>query len=521
MFKKIILKILFIIILLYSINTLAQIGDRRISYCDTYLPHNYDPIRLCDKYESKRFLHLLYRGLLGFDEVGRLKCELAESFDFSMDSVTVHMRDGLLWSNGSKIRARDVVFSYDVYMNEENEFHDKGIFNFVSDAQRIDSLTVKFSLNIPEMDTTYLHFLIYPILPYSELGGYTTIQRNSQFSRHPVGCGPFVFSGILRRNTISLENNENYYKNRPDNYFNEVTMTFLNNIFTIASRFGTTDNILIDVPPTYQAELSNREGINLIDWDSRMWSGVCFNFEHEWLNIREVREAIVYSYNRPQAFESYFNGNGDLLSGPFTPGMQGADPNIMPREFNPERVRELMEGAGFTMSDGFWQRDGRTLDIRVTYNREDYSIGSLMVDFCTQLERAGFSIIRDAQPANNYETQVFNEHNFDLAYVTWSYGLFGGVSSLFKRSEIIRGRNNIGNFNDDQVEDILFRIQNVNNASARLDYKRELHRLLFEKLPYMFLWSHNITTAYIGDDIGNFDIKPDYFFYYIDTWYQK
>ncbi len=83
-----------------------------------------------------QLLILLYPGLLDFrwnNEKGELDSYpmIAKSWQWAEDSLSIRffLRDDILWSDGKKLTASDVVFSYDVFSDPEVESRLYGIFD--------------------------------------------------------------------------------------------------------------------------------------------------------------------------------------------------------------------------------------------------------------------------------------------------------------------------------------------------------------------------------------------------------
>ena len=66
----------------------------------------------------------VYQGLVSFDQEGRIIPCLAESWQISEDgtSYTFHIRDGVLFHNGRRLTAADVVFSLERIRDDATGF---------------------------------------------------------------------------------------------------------------------------------------------------------------------------------------------------------------------------------------------------------------------------------------------------------------------------------------------------------------------------------------------------------------
>ncbi len=513
-------RILLLFFLLIFMSPVYGRQTKEISLSSSAMPGYLDPLNLSSNVSDKRIIHLLYRGLLGFDESGRFSGDLAESFQFDGRDVIIKLKADMYWPGAGNMRitADDIVFSFEVYKNDQNKriFKDYTIFDFFEDPEKIDQLTVKVPMTVAA-DTNNLYGLLYPLLPKHKLGGRPKITEG--FGLNPVGAGPFrKYEHDV--NKLILTANPNYFKGQQEDSFKKVTLKHIPNQMMYLAYFQVgTDNVYIDVSPQ---ELTNVRGLpNVLvrDWDSKKLCSLVFNFDNEFLKLPPVREAIVYSINRAEMFEATYLNSGILVSGPFPLGMAGRDPSIRQRTFDPAHAQQLMADAGFEKNAGTgrWEKGGQEVVLKLTYPQSDQLVTTLMNNIKTQLSFNGFKIVLNPQPGQNYETFVFEEHNFDIAYVTWSFSGQGSVERLFRSDEIREGGFNVGNFSDMEVDQVLASLRLNDDPEQRLLLKNELHRLLYEKLPYCFLWSPKTTSAYYNT-ITNFEIHQDFYFYYVDQW---
>ena len=81
-----------------------------------------------------RILKLIYLPLMEFDESGKACPAVAESWEISPDgrSLTVQLNQNLLWQNGGRVTADDVVYSLNTIRNAPEDAVYKKVLNYVS-----------------------------------------------------------------------------------------------------------------------------------------------------------------------------------------------------------------------------------------------------------------------------------------------------------------------------------------------------------------------------------------------------
>jgi peptide/nickel transport system substrate-binding protein len=186
---------------------IKQGGTLTVPIVNTGFVDNYNP------YTTKDLLHgIMFEPLMVFNNMtGETDFRLAESFSYSDDlkTITVTMRDGLKWSDGTPLTAEDVAFSF-LLTKEAPAFDQKGIWSGqnLTAIETPDSKTVVFKLN--EADSTFAWNLErYHIVPkhiWSKVSDLTTFTNPN-----PVGSGPMTEVKFLKPQQMELCRNPNYY----------------------------------------------------------------------------------------------------------------------------------------------------------------------------------------------------------------------------------------------------------------------------------------------------------------------
>ena len=121
-----------------------------------------------------------------------------------------------------------------------------------------------------------------------------------------------------------------------------------------------------------------------------------FNYNAFWAKAtsnREVVKAIAYAINRQEMLNSFFEGKGQLISGPFAPGSWAYNLDINPIPYSPENANRLLDEAGFTerTKDGTRKRGSYTLEfsMMVPISKENETTKRVILSFQNYLEDVG------------------------------------------------------------------------------------------------------------------------------------
>lgn len=184
-----------------------QGGTLTVPIIGTGFVENYNP------YTSKDLLHgVMFEPLMVFNNMtGKTEWRLAKSAEYSDDLKTIKLtlRDGLTWSDGSPLTAKDVAYSFTM-TKENGAFDQRGIWtdgNLIS-IEATNDTTVEFKLN--QADSTFIWNLEkYHIIPekvWSKVSDLTTFTNPN-----PIGSGPMTEVKYIKTQQMELCRNPNYY----------------------------------------------------------------------------------------------------------------------------------------------------------------------------------------------------------------------------------------------------------------------------------------------------------------------
>lgn len=350
-----------------------QGGTLTVPVINTGFVENFNPYTTKDLFGG-----VMFEPLLVFNNMtGETDFRLAESVSYSDDlkTITLTLRDGLKWSDGSKLTADDVAYSFEL-TKEAPAFDIKGIWSG-KNLQTIttpNDRTVVFKLNTA--DSTFVWNLErYHILPkkvWSQASDLTTFTNPN-----PIGSGPMTTVKYLKAQQMELCRNPNYYlENRP--YLDCVNFRSYNDNSQIQPALikGEIDwgsNFIADVEATFVER----------DKENNHFWYPANDAIHLYMNTKEapfddlrVRQALSMALDRDTIVDiaaygyptANFNAGG--IAELYKPYI---DPAVTEKysfltEYNVDRANEMLDEAGLVDKnrDGFRDnKDGSTLEFDI------------------------------------------------------------------------------------------------------------------------------------------------------------
>lgn len=313
--------------------------------------------------------------------------DLATDYSVSEDGLvwTVTIRDDVYFTDGEKLTAQDVAFTYN-NCKEKSSVND---FTMLEEAVAVDDTTVEFHMTRPFSIWPYTMAIvgIVPEHAYSE-----------NYGQNPIGSGRYIMKQWDKGQQVIFEANPDYYGEEPK--IKKLTVLFMEEEAALAAvQAGQAD--VAHTAASYAAEVNvngysilsvesvDNRGINLPTTEVQEKDGITYG--NECLQDVAVRRAINIGIDREEMIENVLYGYG-------TPAYSICDK--MPWyneesevEYDPDQAKELLEAAGWKEgSDGIREKDGVRLAFTILYTPGDSVRQALAEDLVIQLKELGMEV---------------------------------------------------------------------------------------------------------------------------------
>ena len=292
---------------------------------------------------------LIYRD----PETFQLKPLLATSWKYVDEtSLEFELRPGVVFHDGSPFTANDVVYTINSILNDKQVAVPSN-FSFIEGVEKVDDLHVRIKLKRVFPAALEYISMVLPIYPkaYRERVG-------GDFSKQPVGTGPYRITRVDGTTQIDMERNDAYFdspKGKPPirklvikevaDATGELTAILGNQVDWIW-QFSPDQLDNIGRMPNLQT-LSNesmRVGYMNIDGAGRTGDSPLKNVK--------VRQAIMHAVDRATMARQFMPGGSRVLDAPCFPTQFGCDQAVAAKyEYDPAKAKALLTEAGYP--DGF------------------------------------------------------------------------------------------------------------------------------------------------------------------------
>lgn len=309
--------------------------------------------------------------------------DLAEGMEVSEDGLlwTVTIRDDVSFTDGEKLTAGDVAFTYNT-LRETSSVND---FTMLREARALDETTVEFEMERPFSIWPYT-MAVTGIVPEHAYG--------PDYGSHPVGSGRYMLKQWDKGQQVILEANPDYYGEAPK--MRRVTILFMEEDAAFAAvKSGQADLAYTAAAYTDQSvngysllscETVDNRGFNLPAVGRKEQDGRIIGNDFT-ADVR-VRRAISLAIDREEMIEHVLNGYG-------SPAYSVCDK--MPwynaeaeASSDREEAARLLDEAGWQMgADGIREKDGVQAELTFLYPAGDSVRQALAADTANQLQEVG------------------------------------------------------------------------------------------------------------------------------------
>lgn len=507
-------------------------------------PKTLNPVLAVDG-PSRDVIRCLSADLIHIDgRTLRTEPALAKSWSVSLDGrvYTLHLRQGLRFSDGVPFTADDVVFTFQVYLDGKIHSPQRDLLMVGGkpvEVRKLGPAAVQFSLAQPYAAAERLFDGI-AILPKHllekpyEAGEFSQSWSLTTPPAQYADLGPFRLKEYVPGQRIVLEKNPYYWKQDRAGtrlpYFNEIVFTFVPSEDAqvirfeagesdVLSRFGSGNYAVLE-------KAQAAKNFHLQD----LGAGLEYNFlffnlndlsrkslpeisaKQAWFRDVRFRQAVSAAIDRRGIVRLVYNGRATPIWGQVTPGNKlWIDAAIPHPARSLDRARALLKSAGFS-----WTSEGTLVDARRTpvefsiltsaSNSQRIKMAAIIQDDLSQIGMRVQIVPLEFQAMVD---RLLNTHDYEAAVM----GIASGDADPTSEMNVwdSSGETHLWNLSGKPMtpwESEMDRL--MEQQLTTLDYAKRkklydhVQEIVAEELPVICIVSPDILVG-ARDGIGNFD----------------
>ena len=406
----------------------------------------------------------VYEGLVQFAADGSVVPKLAAAWDISEDglSYVFHLQKGVRFHDGSVFDATVAKFSLDRARAPGSANPQKSRLSKISAVDVVDPLTVCIALK--QRSGGLLQSLAW--------GAFVMVSPRSaaENAAHPIGTGPFRFSGWRRGDSITLTRNADYWGGAPA--LSEATFKFIADPTAAYAALMAGDvNAFANYPaPESFAQFAADPRFGVFAGATEMKIVLALNEREPPLGNPLVRRAISHALDRRAIIDGAMFGYGTPIGSHFS----ARDPayvdltGVYPHDA--AKARTLLAAAGYPR--------GFSVTLKLpppSYARRGGEI------VAAQLAQAGIRVRIENLEWAQWLDQVFARHDFDMSIVGHAEPM---DYDIYARDDYYFG------YSSPEFKALIGALDDTIDAARRRDLLQQIQRKLADDAVNGFLFQY-------------------------------
>jgi peptide/nickel transport system substrate-binding protein len=476
-----------------------------------------DPARISDV-ESWEVCEQIFDHLVRY-RAGTTEVEpdLATSWDVADEgtSWTFHLRRGVRFHDGTPMNADAVVFSLERQRDPNHPNHEPDFvywgnnYGNIQSIERVDEYTVHISVDRP-----YAPFLAYLAMVPVAIVSPTAVKKwGHEFSRHPVGTGPFRFVEWVRGERISLAANPDSWEGRPKISHLVYRTVGGERDRLVAIESGSVD-VAYQIAPKDIGYVGLHPDLQVLRTAAHNVAFIAMNTQRAPFDDVRVRRAVNYAINKTLIVKLLYQSLAVPAYGPLPPNMWGYDPALPRYDYDPEHARALLREAGYSKA-----------------RRPRFYVMSTPRPYVGAPERVGRVIARNLHDvgmdvdlivsplARHFDATVRGEHDLCLRGWTGDNGDPDNfLYTLLDRDTLTTRRgSNVAFYRNPEVHGLLMWAQETFDRSEREQLYRKAQHIIARDAPWAPL-AHAEVAVVVRADVHGVSVDPSSMVYYRNAW---
>jgi peptide/nickel transport system substrate-binding protein len=422
--------------------------------------------------------------------------ELARSYDWSPDhkTLTFHLREDALWSDGVPVTAEDVVWTWQVQTDPQVAWDSAHMKNGIARVEAVDPHTVRFLFKsaYAKQMTDANEGAIIPKHAWSKLPFAKWHESADWFKQTAVYSGPFVVASWKPQQEVVLARNPRFYeKDRP--YLDRVVMriTADPSAGLLQVLNGEVD-FISQIPPGDAAKVQSDPKLRLITYWSNLYVFVAWNSADPLFADRDVRRALTLAIDRKAIVDTILGPYGRVGSSPILSSVWAHDPQLQPLPYDPAGARRILESKGWkdTDGDGVLDRNGKPFAFELTSNAGNRQRADASVMMQEQLRKVG---VKATPRVLEFNTLIEQSNRGQLAAVVMGLSLDTSLDltgNFHSKSIPGPGRegSNYERYVNPELDRLIDRLKLEPDLRQALPEIVQIQRIIDRDQPVTFLW---------------------------------
>lgn len=437
-------------------------------------------------------LHILstmFEGLLKLNDDGEIEPVLATDYKLSQDatSLTFHLRQDVVFHDGTPFNADVVKKNLDYVRNKENGMARASFFAFIKEITVSDPYTVTITSNEP--DSAMVAYMAHPSASFKSMKELQKKLDNPNYNldRNPVGTGPYQFSEWKNGQYVKVVPFEKYWNKENQAKLSAILFKPVTEASTRVNMLKAGEVDIVTSLPTQDAKkLKTDQDVDVFSAPSLNVLYVGMNTKLDKYKDKRVRQAMNYAINKEQLISLVADGFGTVADSPLSPLVKGYSKQTS-YAYNVEKAKQLLVEAGYP--NGF---------TATLWTRNTTEFVAIAENVKMQLQNIGIKVDVQAYESGTLFGKLDSGQGTDLFIGRWGTGTAEadwGLRPNFASDRVPPNYNNSGFYINKQVDELLNDALKATDMNVSLQKYDEAQKVIMDDAPWIFMYTPDVLVA--------------------------
>ena len=351
------------------------LAAKTLIFCSEGSPEGFNPSLYTAGTTFDASSRQIYNRLVEFDRgTTEIVPALAESWEVSEDGLeyTFKLREGVKFHStddftpSRDFNADDVIYSFMRQYDKEHPYHgvSGGTYEYfngmsmpdlISSIEKVDDMTVKFTLNRPEapfIANMGMDFASIMSAEYADamMEGGTP----EKVDLNPVGTGPFQLVGYQKDAVIRFKAHPDYWAGKAP--LDNLVFAITPDASVRYQKLKAGECHVMPYPNPADLEAMKSDGdIQLLEQEGLNVGYLAYNTTQAPFDNPMVRKALNAAINKDAIIDAVFQGSGKKAKNPIPPTIWSYNERTVDDPYSPELAKAMLKAAGVeNLSTSIW-----------------------------------------------------------------------------------------------------------------------------------------------------------------------
>lgn len=434
---------------------------------------------------------------------------LAEKWDVSANGLefTFHLRKGVKFHDGTDFNADAVVYSLARQFKKDHPAYKYGPWQYwtamgmdkiVKDVIKVDPYKVKITLQKKEAP-----FLANLAMQFAAIVSPTAAEKNKEnFKSTACGTGPFKFVQWVKDDSIILERNDNYWREKA--FLDRLILKVITNETARYAALKKGEVDIIDFPSPEDIENIKADSkLKIVEQPGLNVGYLAMNQSKKPFDNKLVRQAVNYAINKADILKAVYGSLGVPAKNPIPPTMWSYNDAVQEYKYDPKMAKELLKKAGF--ENGF-ETTLWAMPVTRPYNPNAKKVAEIMQ---SQLKEVGIKVNIVTYEWGTYLDKL-SALQHDMCLIGWT-GDNGDPDNFLNVLLSIQATNkpaqNYAFWKNEKFNSLITQAKETNDKDKRIKLYKEAQVIFHEEAPWVPI-AHSVVVEPMKKTVMDFKLSP-------------